>query len=118
MAREQFQNLTEPMYYILMSLLKEMCGVDIMESVHKISKGRVKVGPGTLYALLSKFEKEDMIIETEVQGRKRSYILTYKGKEILLDEYKRLITMVDDGAVYMDKYQEDFKYRGGGEHEK
>ncbi|GCD09234.1 PadR family transcriptional regulator [Clostridium tagluense] len=109
MAREQFQNLTEPMYYILMSLLKEMCGVDIMEAVIEISKGRVKVGPGTLYALLSKFEKEDMIIETEVKGRKRSYIITDKGKEILLEEYRRLITMANDGVLYMERYKENFK---------
>ena len=102
MAREQFQNLTEPMYYILMSLLKERCGVDIMEAVEEISKGRVRVGPGTLYTLLGKFEKENMIRETEVQGRKRSYIITEKGKEILLDEYRRLITMVNDGVVYME----------------
>ncbi|MBU3146019.1 PadR family transcriptional regulator [Clostridium sp. CF012] len=109
MAREQFQNLTEPMYYILMSLLREMCGVDIMEAVDEISKGRVKVGPGTLYALLSKFEKEAIIIETEIQGRKRSYIITEKGKEILLEEYRRLITMVSDGVSYIEKYQENFK---------
>ena len=102
MAREQFQNLTEPMYYILMSLLKERCGVDIMEAVTEVSKDRVKVGPGTLYALLGKFEKENMIRETEVQGRRRSYIITDKGKEILIDEYRRLITMVDDGALYME----------------
>lgn len=101
MAREQFQNLTEPMYYILMSLLEERCGVDIMEAVDKISKGRVNVGPGTLYALLGKFEKESMIRETEVQGRKRSYIITDKGKEILLEEYKRLISLVEDGKMYM-----------------
>lgn len=31
MAREQFQTLTEPMYYILMALSEECCGVDIME---------------------------------------------------------------------------------------
>ena len=108
-AREQFQNLTEPMYYILMSLLREMCGVDIMEAVDEISKGCVKVGPGTLYALLSKFEKEAMIIETEVQGRKRSYIITEKGKEILLEEYRRLITMASDGVSYLEKFQENFK---------
>ncbi|GKU27605.1 PadR family transcriptional regulator [Clostridium folliculivorans] len=101
MAREQFQNLTEPMYYILMSLLEERCGVDIMQAVEEISKGRVRVGPGTLYALLGKFGKENMIRETEVQGRKRSYIITDKGKEILLDEYRRLITMVSDGEGYM-----------------
>ena len=102
MAREQLQTLTEPMYYILMSLLQERCGVDIMEAVLLISKGRVRVGPGTLYALLGKFEKENIIRETEVQGRKRSYIITDKGKEILEDEYKRLITMVNDGAMYME----------------
>jgi DNA-binding PadR family transcriptional regulator len=102
MAREQLQTLTEPMYYILMSLLEEKCGVDIMEAVLCISKGRVKVGPGTLYALLGKFEKENIIRETEVQGRKRSYIITDKGKEILEDEYKRLITMVNDGVRYME----------------
>jgi len=96
MAREQFQNLTEPMYYILMALMKERCGVDIMEAVYKISKGRVKVGPGTLYTLLDKFQKEDMIKETEVQGRRKSYIITDKGKDMLLAEYIRLITMVND----------------------
>lgn len=101
MAREQFQNLTEPMYYILMSLLKERCGVDIMEDVSKISKERVKVGPGTLYTLLGKFQKQGMIMETKVEGRKRNYIITEKGKEILSDEYRRLITMVNDGERYM-----------------
>lgn len=102
MAREQLQTLTEPMYYILMALLKERCGVDIMEAVLEISNGRVKVGPGTLYALLGKFEKENIIIETEVQGRKRSYIITDKGKEILVEEYKRLVTMVNDGLSNME----------------
>ena len=73
MAREQFQNLTEPMYYVLISLLNEKCGVDIMKNVLDISNGRVKVGPGTLYALLGKFEEEHMIIETSRVGRKRVY---------------------------------------------
>ncbi|WP_315112116.1 helix-turn-helix transcriptional regulator [Clostridium intestinale] len=102
MAREQLQTLTEPMYYILMALLKERCGVDIMEAVLEISNGRVKVGPGTLYALLGKFEKENIIMETEVQGRKRSYIITDKGKQILVEEYKRLVTMVNDGLSNME----------------
>lgn len=101
MAREQLQTLSEPMYYILMSLLEEKCGVDIMEAVLIISKGRVRVGPGTLYALLGKFEKQNIIRETEVQGRKRSYIITDKGKKILEEEYKRLITMVNDGMIHM-----------------
>ena len=85
-----------------MSLLRERCGVDIMEAVDDLSNDRVRVGPGTLYNLLGKFEKENMIRETEVQGRKRSYIITDKGKGILLDEYRRLITMANDGLLYLE----------------
>lgn len=96
-AREQFQTLTEQMYYILLSLLKPSCGVDIMESVERISKGRVKVGAGTLYALLGKFEKEKMIVEVEVVGRKRTYVITEKGRDLLIKEYERLIRLVEDG---------------------
>ena len=70
MARKQFQTLSEPMYYILLALTSECCGVDIMKKVEEISKGRISVGPGTLYTLLGKFESSDLIRETEVQGRK------------------------------------------------
>ncbi|WP_055070208.1 PadR family transcriptional regulator [Clostridium massiliamazoniense] len=97
MAREQLQNLTEPMYYILIALLEERCGVDIMWAVNEISRGRVKVGPGTLYALLKRFEKEKIIEETTVISRKRSYIITEKGKKILMEEYERLKILVEDG---------------------
>ena len=71
MAREQFQTLTEPMYYILLALTEECCGVDIMEKVRQISDGRVKVGPGTLYAMLSRFEENDVIRKTAEEGRPR-----------------------------------------------
>lgn len=41
MTREQFQTLTEPMYYILLALTEECCGVDIMEKVRQISGGNL-----------------------------------------------------------------------------
>ena len=41
MAREQFQTLTEPMYYILLALTEECCDVDIMEKVRQISGGNL-----------------------------------------------------------------------------
>ena len=90
MAREQFQNLTEPMYYILMALLQECCGVDIMEKVRVLSDGRVKVGPGTLYAMLSKFEKSRIICLTAEEGRRKSYVITEQGREMLKREYELL----------------------------
>lgn len=98
MAREQFQTLTEPMYYILLALTEECCGVDIMEKVKQISHGRVLVGPGTLYAMLPKFEENHMIRLTSAEGRRKSYTITDKGREMLKEEYIRLKTMVEDGS--------------------
>ena len=64
MAREKLQTLTEPMYYILLALLTEQCGVDIMGRVSEISRGRVTVGPGTLYAMLDRFTESRLIRKT------------------------------------------------------
>ena len=103
MAREQFQTLTEPMYYILLALTDECCGVDIMEKVKCISHGRVLVGPGTLYAMLAKFEEHGVIRLTASEGRRKSYIITDKGSEMLQEEFNRLKTMVEDGMFYLNK---------------
>lgn len=85
------------MYYILIALTEECCGVDIMEKVQRISKGRVKVGPGTLYAMLSKFEDNGIIRRTAEDGRRKSYVITEYGMEMLRVEYDRLQMMVRDG---------------------
>ena len=98
MAREQFQTLTEPMYYILLALTEECCGVDIMEKVKTISRGRVLVGPGTLYAMLAKFEENDIIRLTASEGRRKSYVITDTGREMVKKEYERLKIMVEDGV--------------------
>ena len=96
MPRAKFQTLTEQMFYILLCLKDECCGTDIMEKVMKITDGRISVGPGTLYNLLEQFVYEEIICETKVEGRKRNYILTEKGKEILENEYKRIQKQTDD----------------------
>ena len=101
MAREQFQTLTEPMYYILLALLEECCGVDIMEKVKRLSHDRVVVGPGTLYAMLAKFEENDIIRLTTSEGRRKSYVITENGRQMLRKEYERLKIMVEDGAEYL-----------------
>ena len=97
MAREQLQTLTEPMYYILLALTEECCGVDIMERVKKLSGGRVSVGPGTLYAMLAKFEENGIIRLTASEGRRKSYMITDVGREMLEKEFKRIKILVEDG---------------------
>lgn len=96
MPREQFQTLSEPMYYILLALQIECSGVDVMNRVKEISGGRVVIGPGTLYALLQKFVDNGIIIETKTSGRMRWYIITKTGKTLLDEEFLRLRTMCND----------------------
>ncbi len=96
MARIKYKTLTEQMFYILMCMKNECCGIDIMEMVAQMTDGRVTIGPGTLYALLGDFVKQGFIRETAVEGRKRSYILTDNGLAALKEEYERLRVQVVD----------------------
>ena len=89
--------LTEPMFYVLMAFNQgEMCGTEITHMVQFRTNGRVILGPGTLYTLLGKFMEEKLIEETQVQGRKRTYRITDKGREVYREEVARLRTCLSD----------------------
>ena len=96
MAREKFRTLTEQMFYVLLCLKEECYGQDILDQVPAMTENRVSVGSGTLYNLLEQFLAEGFIRETKVEGRRRSYILTEKGKMMLDKEYARIIAQAMD----------------------
>lgn len=96
MPRAKFQTLTEQMFYILLCLKEECCGMDILDRVPAMTQHRVNVGSGTLYNLLEQFAQAGMIRETKVEGRRRSYILTDHGREMLEREYWRISAQVED----------------------
>ena len=96
MPRAKFQTLTEQMYYILLCLNEECCGMDIMDAVSAMTDGRVRVGAGTLYHLLEEFAQVGMIRQTRAEGRRRSYVLTEKGKAALRAEYESLCARAAD----------------------
>ncbi len=96
MARVKFQTLTEQMFYTLLCLKEECYGMDILDRVPAMTNQRVNVGSGTLYTLLEQFLEAGIIRETKVEGRRRSYILTDKGKEMLEKECARLAAQLAD----------------------
>ncbi|MBE6895181.1 MAG: PadR family transcriptional regulator [Ruminococcaceae bacterium] len=103
MPRAKFHTLTEQMFYILLCLKEECCGMDILDKVPAMTNGRVTVGSGTLYNLLEQFLEEEFIKETRVEGRRRSYIITAKGKEMLDKEYARLLAQIADYNIIFRK---------------
>ena len=96
MPRERFKTLTEQMFYVLLCLRNECYGMDILDQVPAMTANRVSVGSGTLYNLLEQFLEEGFIRETKVEGRRRSYILTEKGRDTLDKEYRRIQAQLDD----------------------
>ena len=74
MGRKILETLTESMFYVLMALLRQArCGTEIAEYISAVTQSRVRLGPGTLYTILAKFEEVGLIRETAVEGRKRTY---------------------------------------------
>ena len=103
MPRERFKTLTEQMFYVLLCLRNECYGMDILDQVPAMTGNRVSVGSGTLYNLLEQFLEEGFIRETKVEGRRRSYILTEKGRETLDKEYRRIQAQAEDYRRYLGK---------------
>ena len=103
MPREKFRTLTEQMFYVLLCLKTECYGLDILDRIPAMTNGRVTVGSGTLYNLLEQFLDAEMIIETKVEGRKRTYLITEKGKDMLDAEYNRIIAQAQDYRAVFGK---------------
>ena len=97
MSKKALGTLTETMFYVLMAFLKEeRCGTEAAEFVARKTKGRVRMGPGTLYTILGRFEEEGLLKEVAVEGRKRTYRLTDRGRALYQEEVARLRACVAD----------------------
>lgn len=108
MPKKAMEILTESMFYCLMALTRcPMCGIDIAAFVEGKTRGRVQLGPATLYTILGKFEKEGFIAETAVSGRKRTYAITAKGMEAYEEEIARLRQCILDAETPDDAWIEE-----------
>ena len=77
MPKKAMESLTESMFYVLMALMRRpMCGIEAV-----------------------RFESEGYIEETEVEGRKRTYRITEKGRGAYRAELRRLETMAEDART-------------------
>lgn len=112
MARAKFQTLTEQMFYTLLCLKDECYGMDILDRVPAMTDHRVNVGSGTLYTLLEQFLEAGMIRETKVEGRRRSYILTEKGRDMLEKECARIrAQLADYDKIFSERRNSDEEYK-------
>lgn len=92
--------LTESTYYILLALTESIHGYGIMQKVNDMSEGTVKLGPGTLYGALGKLKKEGFIEEIidETDSKRKNYMVTSLGKELMKIQHYRLKILYKNSA--------------------
>ena len=97
--------LTEATYYILISLTKPLHGYGIMKKVEEMSEGRIKLAAGTLYGALNSLLSHKLIKpagEEESNKRRKLYIRTGSGTELMKYEINRLSEMVGNGKKELE----------------
>lgn len=92
-------SLTEAVYYILLSLFKPLHGYGIMQNVRRLSKGRVNLGPGTLYGAINTLLEKGFIqlMDGTKSSRKKEYLITCLGKDAVENEIIRLQELLENG---------------------
>ena len=76
MARKEFETLTPQMFYILVVLNVPRHGYEIMNEIMRITNDEIRVGAGTLYTLLSRFQNDGYIELVSEIDRKKIYQIT------------------------------------------
>ena len=96
--------LTEAVYYILLSLLQPLHGYGIMQNVEQLSGGRLRLAAGTLYGAISSMLEKGWIaaLDNAADSRKKDYVITETGREVLRAEYARLKELVANGRVALE----------------
>ena len=82
--------MTETGFYILLCLQHEMHGYSIVQKVEELTKGEIRLSPGTMYGSLSKMEKDGLIKFVREEEKRKIQRITDLGKEVLELEMKRI----------------------------
>jgi len=91
--------LTEAVYYILLSLITPLHGYGIMQNIEVLSSGRVRLAAGTLYGAINTMLEKGWIraLPGERDSRKKEYLITDMGMDVLNCEIVRLNELLSNG---------------------
>ncbi len=90
--------LTESTAYILLALTEPLHGYGVMQKVKVVSENTVNIGPGTLYGALSSLEVQGLIVKAGETDRRKMYVTTDKGRQLLAEHLRRLEILVKIGS--------------------
>lgn len=94
--------LTEALFYILLAVRKPNHGYGIIQEVEELTKGRVVLGPGTLYGAIQSLVKKNWIriySEDTESRKKKEYLITEEGLAVFEEERTRLEELLQNAAL-------------------
>lgn len=89
-TRKIYVPMTETGFYILFCLQKPNHGYGIVQMVERLTDGEIRLAPGTMYGSLSKMEKDGLIRFVCEEEKRKLYLITELGTEVLQLELKRI----------------------------
>ncbi|MEG0255241.1 MAG: helix-turn-helix transcriptional regulator [Vagococcus sp.] len=104
--------LTDSNYLILLALLEPKHGYAIMKEISEITEERVSIGPASMYTILKKLQKSELIRLEQDDDRKKIYLITELGIEKLEKEVERRKLFYLAGKRLLSERKEDsYDYR-------
>ncbi|MEA5136329.1 MAG: PadR family transcriptional regulator [Candidatus Fimivivens sp.] len=82
--------MSEQSFLLLLCLTEPRHGYGIMQMVLEQSRGRVSLGPSTVYTILYKMEQDGLIEVVKEVDRRKVYSITYAGRQVLQAEADRV----------------------------
>ncbi len=95
------EQLTDSMFNIMAALTKPRHGYAIMNLIEETTKGAISIGPASMYTIIKKLLKQEWIyLHDGSDSRRKTYLLTEKGRDVLEEELKlrkRMIQLAETG---------------------
>ncbi|KHF38696.1 PadR family transcriptional regulator [Halalkalibacter okhensis] len=83
------EQLTDSMFYIMATLTQPRHGYAIMNVIEEKTKGIITIGPASMYTIIKKLLKQEWIyLYDGSDSRRKTYLLTEQGREILEENVK------------------------------
>ncbi len=87
--------LTDSMFLILLTIINPIHGYKIMQKIKNMTDNNIIIGPATMYTTLKKMRAAHWIDEIPSEDGKILYQITDKGRNILMNDYRKKQNIID-----------------------
>ncbi|MCM3584682.1 PadR family transcriptional regulator [Mesobacillus maritimus] len=92
---KQIEQLTDSVFYIMAALTTPRHGYAVMNLIEETTKGTVSIGPASMYTIIKKLLQQEFIyLYDDSDSRRKTYLLTEKGREVLTEDIERRKVMI------------------------